>query len=60
MARDCKLEYYRDKKGFYRWRIKAGNGEIIGASTQGYKSKESAQDNIVFLAALFSQLEDSL
>lgn len=33
-----KFEIYQDKKGEYRFRLKAGNGEII-ATGEGYKQK---------------------
>jgi uncharacterized protein YegP (UPF0339 family) len=34
-----KLERYRDKAGRWRWRATAANGNVIGASEQGYRSK---------------------
>jgi len=40
-----KFEIYKDKAGKHRWRLKAGNGEIILAS-QGYASKAGAQIGI--------------
>lgn len=40
-----KFELYTDKAGEYRFRLKAGNGEIILAS-EGYKQKASAQNGI--------------
>ncbi len=40
-----KFEVFLDKGGKYRFRLKAGNGEIILAS-QGYKSKDSAMNGI--------------
>ncbi|MFL1405161.1 YegP family protein [Marinobacter sp. M1N3S26] len=40
-----KFELYTDKAGEYRFRLKAGNGETIGAS-QGYKSKSGAANGI--------------
>ena len=43
--RDHKLRYYRDKAQEYRWQLKAPNGEIIAASTEGYKYKHGAMDN---------------
>ncbi|MCC3269499.1 DUF1508 domain-containing protein [Arthrobacter gengyunqii] len=36
-----KFEVYQDKAGGYRFRLKAGNGEVI-ASSESYKSKASA------------------
>jgi uncharacterized protein YegP (UPF0339 family) len=40
-----KFELYTDKAGEYRFRLKAGNGEIILAS-EGYKQKASAENGI--------------
>lgn len=40
-----KFELYEDKAGEYRFRLKAGNGEIILAS-EGYKQKASAENGI--------------
>jgi uncharacterized protein YegP (UPF0339 family) len=40
-----KFECYKDKAGEYRFRLKAGNGEIILAS-EGYKSKSSCDNGI--------------
>jgi uncharacterized protein YegP (UPF0339 family) len=37
---------YKDKRGEWRWRITAHNGEIIGASTEGYKSKLACFNNL--------------
>ena len=40
-----KFELYQDKAGEYRFRLKAGNGEIIGAS-EGYKTKAGCENGI--------------
>ena len=40
-----KFEIIRDKRGEFRFRLKAGNGEII-ASSEGYKTKASALNGI--------------
>ncbi len=40
-----KFELYQDKKGEYRFRLKAGNGEVIAVS-EGYSSKASAKNGI--------------
>lgn len=40
-----KFELYEDKSGGFRFRLKAGNGEVI-ATSQGYKSKSSALNGI--------------
>jgi len=40
-----KFELYKDKKGEFRWRLIATNGQLI-ASGEGYKTKESAKAGI--------------
>ena len=40
-----KFEMYTDKAGEYRFRLKAGNGQIILAS-EGYKQKASCENGI--------------
>lgn len=40
-----KFEIYKDKAGEYRFRLKAGNGEIV-LSSEGYKSKTSAKNGV--------------
>ncbi|MDR1790619.1 MAG: YegP family protein [Propionibacteriaceae bacterium] len=37
-----KFEVYADKGGSYRFRLKAGNGEIV-ATSEAYSSKEAAK-----------------
>jgi len=39
------FELYQDKGGDYRFRLKAGNGEVI-ATGQGYSSKAGALNGI--------------
>jgi uncharacterized protein YegP (UPF0339 family) len=41
-----KFEVYQDKRGEWRWRRKASNGKIVGAATEGYKSKADAEANM--------------
>jgi len=40
-----RFELYRDGRGEYRFRLKAGNGEIIAVS-EGYSSKAGALNGI--------------
>lgn len=40
-----KFELYKDKAGEFRFRLKAGNGQIILVS-EGYKAKDSAENGI--------------
>ena len=36
-----KFEIYIDASGEYRWRLKAGNGEVV-AQSEGYTTREAA------------------
>lgn len=40
-----KYELYKDSAGGYRFRLKAGNGEVI-ATSESYVSKAGAQNGI--------------
>jgi len=40
-----KLTVYQDKKGEWRWHLVAPNGEVVAASTEGYKSRSAAVAN---------------
>lgn len=42
------VEFYQDESETpqWRWRVKASNGEIIGASTEGYVREEHAKNNL--------------
>ena len=40
-----KWEFYTDKKGEHRWRRTASNGNIVGAASEGYKSKKDCEAN---------------
>ncbi|MFV8054645.1 YegP family protein [Mycobacterium sp. 48b] len=40
-----KFELYKDARGEYRFRLKAGNGEVI-ATGEGYTSKAGAINGI--------------
>ncbi|GAA1597344.1 MULTISPECIES: YegP family protein [Kribbella] len=41
-----KFELYKDKSGEFRFRLKAGNGEIIATSSESYGTKASALNGI--------------
>lgn len=41
-----KTTYYKDRAGKHRWRITGKNGEIVGASSQGFASKQKAEENL--------------
>ncbi|WP_350279331.1 YegP family protein [Kribbella sp. HUAS MG21] len=41
-----KFELYKDKSGEFRFRLKAGNGEVIASSSESYGSKAAALNGI--------------
>ena len=40
------FEVYKDKRGEFRWRRKAPNGRIVGASSEGYNKKADCEKNM--------------
>ncbi len=45
-----RMEFYEDTAGEHRWRVKAANGEIIGASSEGFATQVNAKVNALLLA----------
>lgn len=45
------FEIYQDKKGEWRWRLKAANYQIIADSGEGYKQKEMLLKTLNVLVA---------
>ena len=41
-----KFQIFQDRRGEYRWRLRARNGEIIADGSEGYKSKASCKHGI--------------
>ena len=42
-----KTTLYQDSNNKWRWRRTAPNGEIVGASTQGYANKNDCKKNAI-------------
>jgi uncharacterized protein YegP (UPF0339 family) len=42
----AQFQIYKDKKGEFRWRLRAGNQEIIATASEGYKSKDDCEKGI--------------
>jgi len=42
-------EIYKDESGKWRWRATAANGNIVGASSQGYVNKSDCAENAKLL-----------
>lgn len=41
-----KREVYKDKRGEWRWRILDGDGQVIGAASEGYNARADAEKNM--------------
>jgi len=41
-----KFQIYQDRKGEYRWRLRARNGEILADSNESYSRKASCKHGI--------------
>ena len=57
---DLSFEIFKDAKKEYRWRIRAGNGRIIGMSDEGYDRKEGCKHAITLIkeGAASAKVED--
>ena len=53
------LTFYEDNGGEHRWRLVAANGEVTGASSEGFASEPGARDNakLVCLGLLESHMK---
>lgn len=57
MASKIQLDFYQDKAGKWRWRVRAQNGNIILASTQGYTTLASAGQNVARAQVMLGALD---
>ena len=46
-----KFETYTDKGGDHRWRLVASNGQVVAASSEGYKAKTDAMKAVEVIKA---------
>ncbi len=44
-----KYEIYQDKRGEWRWRLKAANGRILAVSSEGYKNLADCESCVVMV-----------
>jgi uncharacterized protein YegP (UPF0339 family) len=52
-----KFEEYEDKAMEHRWRLKAANGQIVAASSEGYKTKADCEKAIEMIKKGASKAE---
>ena len=56
MTRKPTIEKYEDKAGEWRWRLKAGNGQIIATSGEGYDSESNVDRAIDTVSYAFAEV----
>ena len=56
----AKFEVFKDKKGEFRWRLKANNHKVIADSGEGYKQKASCKHGIDLVKQLAKKAEFDL
>jgi uncharacterized protein YegP (UPF0339 family) len=54
------FEVYEDKAKAYRWRLKASNGQVVAASSEGYKARADCEKAIDLIkkGAAKAEVED--
>lgn len=57
---DLTFEIFKDARKEYRWRLRAGNGRVIGMSDEGYARKDGCQHAISVIkeGAAHAKIED--
>jgi uncharacterized protein YegP (UPF0339 family) len=55
-VRKHKVHLYKDAKGEWRWKIAAGNNRLIAASSESYKNRKDAVDNVNSITSLNTDL----
>lgn len=51
------FEIYKDARNEFRWRLKAGNHQIIATGGEGYSSKQACQKRIEAVKKITSDTE---
>lgn len=47
----AKFQLYKDNAGEYRWRLKAANGDTVCVASEGYSSKQGAENSVSWVKA---------
>jgi len=50
------IEFLTDDNDKYRWRVTSSNGEIVGASSQGFSSFQNCKKNLGLLVLSVQQI----
>ena len=51
----AKFQIFKNKKGEYRWRLRAGNNKIIADSAESYKKKYDCKRGITLVKSSASR-----
>jgi uncharacterized protein YegP (UPF0339 family) len=46
MAGADRYEVFQDRRGEYRWRLIDGDGQVVGASSESYATREACEANM--------------
>lgn len=49
------MTFYQDASGEWRWTMRADNGEIVGASSEGFYDEHNARENAKTLSKLLAK-----
>jgi uncharacterized protein YegP (UPF0339 family) len=47
----ARFQIFRDAQGEYRWRLRAGNNQVIATSGEGYKARADCEHGIALVKA---------
>jgi len=50
------IEFLKDSKKEFRWRVTSTNGEIIGASSEGFSTMQNAKRNLSLLVLAVQEI----
>ncbi len=53
------ITFYKDKADEWRWQVKGQNGEIVGASTEGFADEHAARANATLLCEALTKWKES-
>ena len=48
-VRDLKATIYQDRRGEWRWRIRAGNGRILAVASEGYINRAHCREMLMLI-----------
>lgn len=54
-TRPHRCELYQDRKGEWRWRLRAHNGRIVCDGAEGYKTKGGAKRGFERVSMVFAE-----